>query len=50
MECDHYGTANQCRVVRNAGARYRNPPFPLVVIVSLATIFKYDAGVIGFGF
>ena len=50
MEYEHDGIANQCRVVWIDRTGYRNPPFPLVVIVSLATIFKYDDGVTGFGF
>ena len=41
---------NQCRVVCIDRAGFRDPPFPLVIVVSLFTMFKYDDGVTGFGY
>ena len=47
----HDGITNHCRVVCVNSVGFRDsPPFPLIVVVSLSTIFKYDYGVTGFGF
>ena len=51
MKSIHDGITKQCRVVCVDRVRFgNNPLFPLVVVVCLATIFKYDYGVTGFGF